>query len=165
VFGTGELTGGPILLLRARARAPFQPTAAGSRRVGGRRCYLSICHRRCPHLSPRVLTRDVHTTEVMRSDSRVGPACARSTDRWRRERDRAVLLRRRRRRRSAPRGAISVQCGASACGLTPTEEATAAATCAQYGSYLCSTPSSCDGVDYVFAFPTGARAIGRVGCS
>ena len=31
------------------------------------------------------------------------------------------------------------------------------------GSYLCSTPSSCDGVECVFAFPAGARAIGRVG--
>jgi len=31
------------------------------------------------------------------------------------------------------------------------------------GSYLCSTPSSCDAVECVFAFPTGARAIGRVG--
>jgi len=31
------------------------------------------------------------------------------------------------------------------------------------GSYLCSTASSCDGVECVFAFPTGARAIGRVG--
>ena len=31
-------------------------------------------------------------------------------------------------------------------------------------SYLCSTPSSsCDGVECVFAFPVGARAIGRVG--
>ena len=30
-------------------------------------------------------------------------------------------------------------------------------------SYLCSTPSSCDGVECVFAFPAGARAIGRVG--
>ena len=28
------------------------------------------------------------------------------------------------------------------------------------GSYLCSTPSSCDGVECVFAFPVGARAIG-----
>ena len=28
---------------------------------------------------------------------------------------------------------------------------------------MCSTPSSCDGVECVFAFPTGARAIGRVG--
>ena len=32
-----------------------------------------------------------------------------------------------------------------------------------YRSYLCSTPSSCDGVECVFAFPVGARAIGRVG--
>ena len=30
-------------------------------------------------------------------------------------------------------------------------------------SYLCATPSSCDGVECVFAFPVGARAIGRVG--
>ena len=31
------------------------------------------------------------------------------------------------------------------------------------GSYLCSTPSSDDCVECVFAFPAGARAIGRVG--
>ena len=30
-------------------------------------------------------------------------------------------------------------------------------------SSLCSTPLSCDGVECVFAFPVGARAIGRVG--
>ena len=56
--------------------------------------------------------------------------------------------------RAARRNA-GAECGASACGLTPTEEAAAAAASGGDRSYLCSTPSS-DGVECVFAFPVGA---------
>ena len=83
---------------------------------------------------------------------------------------RAVQVRRRRRRCSAPRGATGAECGASACGLTVDAQGGGQQAAARRGggggggSYLCSTPSSCDGVECVFAFPAGGRrAIGRVG--
>jgi hypothetical protein len=91
------------------------------------------------------------------------PARARSTDRWRGVRARAVQVRRRRRRRSALRGATGAECGASACGLTPTEAAAAAAaaameatTCARHRRHATVSSAS-------LRSPRGRRAIGRVG--
>jgi hypothetical protein len=73
-----------------------------------------------------------------------------------------VQVRRRRRRRSALRGATGAECGASACGLTPTEEAAAAAaameatTCARHRRHATVSSAS-------LRSPRGTRAIGRVG--
>jgi hypothetical protein len=89
-------------------------------------------------------------------------SCPRSTDRWRGARACAVQVRRRRRRRSALRGATGAECGASACGLTPTEEAAAAAvameatTCARHRRHATVSSTS-------LRSPRGRRAIGRVG--
>ena len=74
-----------------------------------------------------------------------------------RARARAVQVRRRRRRRSALRGATGAGC------LDLRLDTHGGGDGGGDISYLCSTPSSCDGVECVFAFPTGARAIGRVG--
>jgi hypothetical protein len=73
-----------------------------------------------------------------------------------------VQVRRRRRRRSALRGATGAECGASACGLTPTEAAAAAAaameatTCARHRRHATVSSAS-------LRSPRGRRAIGRVG--
>jgi hypothetical protein len=88
-------------------------------------------------------------------------SCPRSTDRWRGARARPVQVRRRRRRRSALRGATGAECGASACGLTPTEAAAAAAaameatTCARHRRHATVSSAS-------LRSPRGRRAIGRV---
>ena len=68
-----------------------------------------------------------------------------------------MQVRRRRRRRSALRGATGAGC------LDLRLDTHGGGDGGGDISYLCSTPSSCDGVECVFAFPTGARAIGRVG--
>ena len=72
----------------------------------------------------------------------------------------ACCARGRWRRRSAPRGATSTECGASACGLTPKEAAAAAAateaTCARHRRHATVSSAS-------LRSPRGRRAIGRVG--
>jgi hypothetical protein len=121
--------------LRAQC-APPRPAAAGSRRVGGRRCSQPSLHlpSTCPPLSPRALTRARYRGAALglSNSGQLVPAA-----RWRGARARAVQVRRRRRRRRALRGATGAECGASAFGLTPTEAVAAAAameatTCARH---------------------------------
>ena len=145
----------------ARCAHP-RPAAAGSRRVGGQRCSQPSLHSpsTCPPLSPRALTRARYGGAALGllSSGQLVPAA-----RWRGARARPVQVRRRRRRRSALRGATGAECGASACGLTPTEEAAAAAaaameatTCARHRRHATVSSTS-------LRSPRGRRAIGRVG--
>ena len=141
--------------------ARLRPAAAGSRRVGGRRCSPTISPCAIDLPAPFAAAR-LDARALRRSCSRTlnrASSCKRSTDRWRGARARPVQVRRRRRRRSAPRGATGAESGASACGLTPTEAAAAAAmeaTCARHRRNATVSSAS-------LRSPRGARAIGRVG--
>jgi hypothetical protein len=115
-----------FFLRSARMRAPPRPAAAGSRRVGGRRCSQPSLHlpSTCPPLSPRALTRARYGGAALglSNSGQLVPAA-----RWRGARARAVQVRRRKRRRRALRGATGAECGASAFGVTSTEAVAAAA--------------------------------------
>ena len=150
-------------LLRPRACAP--PPRCGRLQARRRTALL-------PTISPFAI--DLPALFAARLDARAlrrscartlnrASSCPRSTDRWRGARARAVQVRRRRRRRSALRGATGAECGASACGLTPTEAAAAAAaaameatTCARHRRHATVSSAS-------LRSPRGRRAIGRVG--
>ena len=131
----------PTICPASSCSARLHPAAAGSRLQARRSSedgaapnHLSICHRpaRVPfaaRLDARALRRSCARTP---KSGQLVPAL-RPTDGAECVR---VQVWRRRRRRSAPRGATDAECGASACGLTPKEEAAAAAateaTCARH---------------------------------
>ena len=162
----------PTICPASSCSARLHPAAAGSRLQARRSSedgarapnHLSICHRpaRVPfaaRLDARALRRSCARTP---KSGQLVPAL-RPTDGAECVR---VQVWRRRRRRSAPRGATDAECGASACGLTPKEEAAAAAateaTCARHRRHATVSSASLP-FAMPFAFPVGARAIGRVG--
>jgi hypothetical protein len=140
----------------------LRPAAAGSRRVGGRRCSQPSLRLRstCPPLSPRALMRARYGGAALglSSSGQLVPAaridgaeCARACCAGAAAKAPTQRVARRKRRR---RWCLGLRLDAHGGGSGGGGDGS---------HHLCSTPSSCDGVECVFAFPTGARAIGRVG--
>ena len=133
-----------------RARARLRPAAAGFRRVGGQSLRMPST---CTPLSPRALKRSRYGGDALGRPSRAS-SCPRC--------DRPMAL------------SARACCAGGAAAKTPTQRAArrnrrrmwclGLRLDAQGGggggggdrSYLCSTSSSCDGVECVFAFPVGA---------
>ena len=135
-----------------RARARLRPAAAGFRRVGGQSLRMPST---CTPLSPRALKRSRYGGDALGRPSRAS-SCPRC--------DRPMAL------------SARACCAGGAAAKAPTQRAArrnrrrmwclglrldaqgGGGGGGGYRSYLCSTPSSCDGVECVFAFPAGGDA-------